>query len=62
MLQEIKLFMILTVRNFLCMYQQLNWLVLHGATVAEQGHLQAIAAILQLQLKQATDQVHKLVR
>lgn len=44
------------------MYQQLNWLVLHGATVAEQGHLQAIAAILQLQLKQATDQVHKLVR
>ena len=44
------------------MYQQLNWLVLHGATATEQVHLQAIAAILQLQLKQATDQVHKLVR
>ena len=44
------------------MYQQLNWLVLHGATIAEQGHLQAIAAMLQLQLKQATDQLNKLAR
>ena len=44
------------------MYQQLNWLVLHGATVADLLHLQAIAAILQFHFKQATNQVNKLGR